>query len=107
MALSVNPPHWFAREMSHQSEGVLFVLEGCRDSRWSHAGLGLFPECLKAELREVKSTIEAYSRTGQLDGYEEASACGIKFDKGQAGDVHVRVFGASGPAVEYRIDRSE
>jgi hypothetical protein len=105
VALSANPPHWFGREMPHQADGVLFVLEGCRDSRWASSGLGLFPECLKSELREVKSTIEAYSHRGQLEGYEESSACGIKISKGQASDVHVRVFGASGAPVEYQIDR--
>lgn len=104
-ALSANPPHWFGREMAHQGEGVLFVLDGCRDSRWPGAGLGLFPECLKSELREVKSTIEAYSRVGKLEGYEESSACGIKISKGQPSDIHARVFAATGAPVEYKIDR--
>lgn len=54
--------------------GCILILEGCVDQ--GDAGNGLFPECLKNELHEVRATIEAYSKSAKLEGRESASACG-------------------------------
>ena len=55
--------------------GLLFILKDCKDIR--NKASALFPENLRSELREVRSTIEAYSGEHALSGVEEASACGI------------------------------
>jgi hypothetical protein len=105
-AIASEPPQWFGGHPSHTGQGSLFVLEGARDTAVESAGLGLFPECLKSELREVRATIEAFSKAGTIEGLEEASACGLKIKKGQACAAQLRVFGSPGTLpIEYQIDR--
>ncbi len=98
-------PNMWADEdrFSHQAKGVLFVLEGARDTR--KAGLALFPEILKSDLHQVRATIEAYSRAGELQGDDEASANGILIGNGNENqDNVVRVTTDLGVA-QYKIDR--
>jgi len=82
---------------------VVFILKGAKESR-TDAGLALFPETLKSELREIRSTIEAFSRNGQLEGVADASACGIALMKGSNWNARFRVRSATS-TVEYKIDR--
>jgi hypothetical protein len=101
--VSLQPSMWRG-EMAHQGKGVLFVLAGAKDS--GNAGLGLFPELLKAELREIRSALEAYSAAGQLEGREQASACGLLFQaRGGSMNQPLRVTTKSGTRFEYRLDR--
>lgn len=67
------PSDWHAE--TPQRDAAILILQGAVDTR--DAGLALFPETLREELREVRSTIEAYSKTGKITGRAEASACGI------------------------------
>lgn len=90
---------------AHQGKSVFFILKGCKDTRYkSIGGLALFPEVLKSELREIRSTIEAYSRAGTLEGYDEADACGIRLQSGRSWDHVFRVTTDTG-VTEYRLDR--
>jgi hypothetical protein len=82
----------------YQGTGALFIIEGARDSK-KNCGNALFPEFLKADLREIRSVIEAYSKQAEIRGYENASACGIYYD-----GVTVRVKSKLGTVV-YKIDR--
>lgn len=102
--ITLKPNMWAGEErFSHQAKGALFVLEGARDTR--NPGLGLFPEILKADLHKVRATIEAYSRSGQVDGADEASANGILVGNGVTNqDNVVRVTTDLGMA-QYKIDR--
>lgn len=96
------PNLWGRDPQPHLSEGVVLVLEGCADGH--HVGASLFPEILRGELHEVRSTIEAFSRSAKMDGQEAASACGYDLRKGQQINVLVRV--SNGPHMtDYRIDR--
>jgi hypothetical protein len=95
------PSMWF-QENPHQGKSILFILEGAKDSHYDSAGNGLFPEILKADLKEIRSTIEAYSRKAPILGYNDASACGIRFQDGTS--VLVKVTTSHGNAI-YRIDR--
>lgn len=104
-AITLQPSSWFGAKLTHQGEGVHFLLVGAKDSRWQTSGNGLFPEILKAEFREIRSTLEAYSRREKIAGYEESTACGIKISKGQPCDVRLRVTLGNGTRAEYRIDR--
>jgi len=52
-------PNMWTSQFTHQGQGVVFILDGAKDS--SNQSLALFPEILKAELREVRSVIEAHS----------------------------------------------
>lgn len=104
-AVTLAPASWFGAKLSHQGEHAFFLLEGCKDKRLGGGGNALFPENLKAELREVRSTIEAYSRTAKIGAIEEASACGIMISKANVNfETRLRVTNGSG-VVEYKLDR--
>ncbi len=96
-AICLRPSMW-QDGCDHQGNGAMFLLEGAKDSRKGQ-GNALFPEILKADLREVRSTIEAYSHSAEIQGYENASACGIGYEGST-----VRVTNDLGIAV-YKIDR--
>lgn len=102
-AVALNPSQWFGGEFSHQGEGVIFILDGARDTRKS--GSALFPEILRSEFHGIRSTIEAYSRSAELAGHDEATACGYLISKGQPCNLNLRVRTKDGMQREYRIDR--
>jgi len=97
-----NLPSMWQEGFHHQGKAVIFVLEGAKDSRTEGRGNALFPETLRADLREVRSTIEAYSKSVEIKGYDQASACGVGFPC-EYGLV-VRVRTPLGHA-SYRLDR--
>lgn len=101
-AVALQPSMWAgADKFTHQGKSALFILDGARDTKAS--GLALFPETLQSSLHAVRSVIEAHSRTGTLEGREEASACGLRVgDSTNAGQI--RVTSATG-MITYRIDR--
>ncbi len=85
-------------------EGVLLIIDGCKDR--GAPGLALFPETLKTELHSVRSVIEAHSRTGKIEGAEDASACGLALAKGAVRGCPVRVASVGSEVVmNYNIDR--
>lgn len=95
-------PTWGDNPKPYLGDGVVMVIDGCVDTMTGQ-GNALFPECLIAELHAVRSTIEAYSRSAELQGRDQASACGLSVRNGQIGyDVRVTVAGAIN---RYRIDR--
>lgn len=104
-AVTMKPSQWFGGGFSHQGEGAFLILQGAKDSRSHSAGNALFPETLKAELRGIRSTLEAYSRSAVLQGADEASACGLLIAKGQPESANVRVTSSSGTRSHYKIDR--
>lgn len=82
--------------------GAIFIIEGAKDSR--QAGSALFPEILRSEYHGVRSVLERYSRGAELEGRDEASACGLEIRKGGTGPT-VRVTASTGAVTEYKIDR--
>lgn len=101
-AICARPPHWYGGNCKHVAEGVMFILDGAQESK-TDGGLALFPEMLKNELHGVRSTIEAFSKAGKLEGLEEASACGISCCS-QWG-IRLRVTDKNGCATNYVLDR--
>tara|TARA_R110000851_G_scaffold152478_1_gene294157 strand:- start:60 stop:1658 length:1599 start_codon:yes stop_codon:yes gene_type:complete len=100
--LSLRPNQWVnAKGLPNQGEGVLFVLDGCRDS--NDAGLALFPEILSSDLHSIRKTIELFSSKGKLTGVEDSSASGLMFNEGSP-PITVKVF-IGGLATKYKIDR--
>ena len=85
-AITNQPSQWIlgSQEQRHsnQGEGVIFILEGIRDSNRHVVGNALFPEILKSEFHEIRSTIEAYSKNERLSGYDKSDACGLCLQKG-------------------------
>ena len=107
-AICARPCHWYGNEHAHEGPGRLFILDGAQDTT-KGASLALFPEILRSELHSIRSTIEAFSRAGRIEGADEASACGIAFgsrDRAQQG-IRVRVTDFDGDRRVYHIDRWE
>lgn len=98
------PSMWDDAEekFSHHGKSVFFLLEGAKDSRIN--SLGLFPNHLKSELHGIRGTIEAYSKSGIIESADEATACGIRLQKGLAWDALFRVTSKLGQ-VNYKLDR--
>lgn len=72
-------PNLWQPGFDHHGNGVFFLLKDCKDKR--NYSSALFPETLKGELREIRATIEAYSKRNKLADYDEASACGLCFQE--------------------------
>lgn len=101
--ITYQPNMWY-EGYNYEGKGVFFILKGCKDINGS-SSLALFPEVLRRELREVRSTIEAYSRMHKLSGEEYASACGILLqDSGSEWNCILRVTTDVGVS-EYILDR--
>jgi hypothetical protein len=104
-AITRMPFEWDpAHRGDHHGPGVFFVLAGARDT--AHvAGAGLFPELLRAELREVRASIEAYSARASIAGRDEAEGCGIALRKGQTWSTVLRVTRRGGQVLDVKLDR--
>jgi len=102
-AICLQPSMWYG-EYPHHSKSVFFILEGAKDRDYKGSGNCLFPANLKAELREIRSTIEAYSKSATIENYDNSSACGIKLEYGASWDVVFRVTTNTGTAT-YKLDR--
>ncbi len=101
-AICLKPSMW-GKPLEHQGNGVNFLLKGAVDSRES--GLAIFPEILKSDFHSIRSTIEAFSRRGTLEGRESANACGVMFAAGGAWACTLRVTNMIGVESVYRLDR--
>lgn len=101
-AITLKPSMWYNSSLEHQGNGVMFVIDGARESR--QAGNAIFPECLKAEFRAVRSVIEAYSKNATIEGMDEPHVCGLLQGNGGTWDVHLRVT-SGGLSTEYKLDR--
>lgn len=102
-AVTQYPNQWGSRPLPELADGAILLLEGAVDSRLN-AGNALFPGMLKNQLREVRSTIEAYSKSAKFTGQDEASACGFSIRKGANEQALVRVL-TGGAWTDYGIDR--
>lgn len=97
-------PNLWQPGYEHSGASVIFILKGAKDLDHRTSGIALFPEILKRELREVRSTIEAYSKNEKLGGADEASACGIRFQKGLKWKARFRVTSDVGTTI-YQLER--
>lgn len=99
--VSLLPFMWSGEDsFQHFRKGALFILPNAEDK--SHSGLSLFPETLRSELHPIRSTIEAFSRSGKTEGEEHASANGVGTSPQYSIDVRVTTnIGTT----NYRIDR--
>lgn len=100
-AITFKPSMWNGGH-EHQGQGVLFIIDGAKDTGKPTACL--FPEILKAEFHGVRSVLEAYSNRTPMEGATDQSAAGVMLQKGQPWDALVRVT-SGGKMMEYRLDR--
>jgi hypothetical protein len=102
-AICLKPSMWGNHPLNHQGNGVNFLLKGAVDSR--DGGLAIFPEILKSDFHSIRSTIEAFSNRGTLEGRESANACGVMFAAGGTWNCTLRVTNMLGVESVYRLDR--
>jgi hypothetical protein len=75
-AITFKPCMWFNNShVEHFGKGVIFVLEGAKDTR--KQGASLFPNILKSDFHSIRATIERFSNEAEMQGQQEASACGV------------------------------
>lgn len=89
----------------HQRSRVFFSIDGARETQ-DHPGLSLFPEFLRADLREVRAVIEAHSKKMHLERNPVENANGLRFTKENPLPTTLRVRTAEGVA-SYTLDRWE
>jgi hypothetical protein len=99
-------PNQWETDGVHSNHGrhVFFLLEGCRDTQ-EGVGRGFFPEMLQSELRQVRSTLEAYAASATIGGVDTADACGLGMSDQAPWDLTLRVQLKSGVRGNYKIDR--
>ena len=104
--VALQPSMWSDEsDIYGNGKAVFFILSGAKDTRYKNSGSALFPEVLKSDLREIRATIEAYSKTVALGGYETASACGLRLQSSRDNwDALFRVTTPNG-VMNYRLDR--
>lgn len=96
-------PHKWTDEDAHQHQPkfAMFIIDGAKESR--QEGMALFPEILRSEFHGIRSVIEAYSRSKQLDGLQDTHAIGLGVSP-NGGGVQVRVK-TGAVSLVYKIDR--
>ena len=102
-AVTLSPNLWGDKPQPQHGVHVFFLLDGCRDAD-SGVGRGFFTETLRAELRPVRTTLEAYTASTPIAGTEEATACGIGMAQGAPWDLVLRATTAAGVNT-YKLDR--
>ena len=104
-AITLAPQYWFNSKHHDEGNFLIFIISEAKDN--NDPGVCLFPEILKPELREVRSTIESYSKTTKISGKNDASACGIIFKDvpNYIWDLNIRVTDKNGQQMKYKIDR--
>lgn len=94
------PPHWHEPEkFKHFGKAMFFALEGAKETKVG--GSALFQECLRKEVKEVASVIEAHSNVTAISG--DGDANGIAFG-GPGNAFTIKVRTPLGTA-DYTLDR--
>lgn len=101
-AITLNPARWHGGPALNHPEAVLLIIDGARES-WI-TGAAIFPECLKSDLHPIRATIEAFSRSGTIEGMAEGTANGLMLGKGGRWGARVKVT-KGGVSQEYLLDR--
>lgn len=90
----------------HFGKGVLFILEGCRETRKDiQPGNCLFPETMKSMYHGIRAVIEAYAKITLIENPTEGTAGGVMgLDTNQNWGYTIRVKTNLG-MVAYTLDR--
>lgn len=103
-AITLQPSMWKGNTTDHHGKGVMFVIDGARETRQPSGCL--FPEILKAELYGARSVIEAYSKEAKMQGMNEPAAAGVMLNGNatQPWNAQIRVINKN-LTIEYKLDR--
>jgi hypothetical protein len=101
--ITTSPNLWGEKQAPEAGNHTFFLLKDVKDTS-EGAGRGFFNEHLISELREIRRTLEHFAANATIEGADEASACGIGFNKDQDWNVTLKVTtGATTQLV--KIDR--
>lgn len=104
-AVCLQPTMWNPEKtFAHHGEKVFFLLKDARDLEYTQ-GCGFFPEFLKSEFHEIRSTLEAYAKGAEVAGKDAAEGCGIGLQKGSTWNHSLRVTSPGGLRATYKLDR--
>lgn len=101
--IALQPHMWGDMDDTHHGQGVVFFIEGARETRGGE--LGLFPEILKGSMRDIRHAIEALSKGGRRAGLDEGSACGLLFSASDRNRCRLKVTSNDGIDSIYDLDR--
>lgn len=103
-AITLKPSMWNGGN-DHHGNGIAILLKNARESK--QAGAALFPEILRSELRAIRATMEAYSRTAELGGMADGDACGLILaaDGNSTWNAVLRVMSPARLPTYYKLDR--
>lgn len=108
LAVALFPHMWGdERLFQHHGAGAMFVLEGAADPDTLEHGSAMFPEFLQSQFHQIRSVVEAHSKSRALQphgGPNAAAGAVIRGGSHGHADVVVRVLTKTG-TTRYRIDR--
>lgn len=100
-AITLLPPMWRNPERYERfGKSAILILKGARDTK--NKASSLFPETMRSELHGIRATIEAHSKSRPLQGFETATACGLRIVDQEGATVHVTT---GNQTLIYQIDR--
>jgi hypothetical protein len=102
-AVVASPNQWNKGMFAAAGLHTFFLLEGCRDLSQG-MGRGFFTETLRSDLREVRSTLEAYNASAAIEGAEYADACGLGYSNQAPWELVLKVT-TENTSATYKIDR--
>lgn len=109
VAICYDPVAWYSdKPYDIPGNGANFIVKGARDltGETGNVGIALFPEDLIPELHEVRSTIEAYSRSARITLSSDGTGCvALKMPKDFAYDIKLRVKMDDGRTLNIMLDR--
>ncbi|MFE3576808.1 YfaP family protein [Lysinibacillus sp. NPDC059133] len=101
--ITTSPNLWGEEPFSHSGSHIFFLLDGVKDTS-EGKGRGFFNETLKADLRQIRKTLEAYTASTPIEGADHATACGVGYSKDHEWDLTVKVTTNNSTRV-IKIDR--
>ncbi|MBK7828093.1 hypothetical protein [Nannocystis sp.] len=102
-AIVSSPNLWGERPLVQHGRHTFFLLEGCRDTA-AGRGRGFFTETLRSDFHAIRATLEAFNRTAEIAGADEAEACGLGMTDQKPWNLALRVTTANAVA-SYVLDR--
>ena len=103
-AICLGPSQWRDEaDCPHQASRIMLIIDGAKETRMT--GSAIFPETLRSEFHGIRSVIEAYSRSAEIEGMKDPHACGLILSKSdRSWEARIRVT-IKGLKTEYRLDR--
>lgn len=98
-------PNLWVEKRPEAGDHTFFFLRGAADSNKGR-GRGFFSEMLKAELRPVRSVMEAYAATAAIEEAIGTPAAGLGFIADRSWNLRLRVTTDAG-SQDYLIDRKD